>query len=127
MIKKKSTVRASCHCGSIQLDIFLLDGLEKIIICNCSMCSKDKGRGMVCVPLNDVVVIEGKESMTEYLFHTATAPHVFCIVCGIHTHHKSRTASDRVCINVACINELDATDNKNDLINFDGLNHPKDN
>ena len=48
MFEKNSTVRASIHCGSIQLDVFLANGLDKIIRCNCSMCSRDKGFGMIC-------------------------------------------------------------------------------
>ena len=126
MIKEKTTVRVSCHCGSIQLDVFLLNGLDKIIRCNCSMCSSSKGFGLVCVPFGDVIVIEGKESMTEYMFNTATAPHVFCIICGIHTHHKSRTTADTLCINVACINGLNVQDYTNEVINFNGINHPID-
>jgi hypothetical protein len=126
MIRKNSTVRASCHCGSIQLDIFLLNGLEKIIRCNCSMCSRNKGFGMVSVSLDDCVVIQGRESMTEYIFNTASTPHVFCIVCGIHTHHKSRTIADRLFINIACLNDVNIADYTNEFINFNGMDHPKD-
>ena len=90
-----------CHCGSIQLDVFLATGLEEIIRCNCSICSRGKGFALVCVPSEDLKIIEGKESITEYIFNTATAPHNFCIVCGIHTHHQSRSRPDKICINVA--------------------------
>ena len=74
---KKGKVRASCHCGSIQLDVFLPNGLDKIIRCNCSICSRGKGFAMISVPLQNVKIIEGEKSIAEYIFNTATAPHIF--------------------------------------------------
>ena len=126
MIEKKTTVRASCHCGSVQLNVFLLNGLEKLIRCNCSICSRGKGFAMICVPIEDVKVIEGNESITEYIFNTTTAPHFFCIVCGIHTHHKSRSSPNKMCVNVACIDQLNVEDYSSEVIYFDGINHPRD-
>ena len=125
MIKNNSTVRVSCHCGSIQLDVFLPNGLEEIIRCNCSICSRGKGFAMVCVPSENLKIIEGNESITEYIFNTATSPHNFCIVCGIHTHHQSRSRPDKICINVACIDGVNVKD-YNNVIDFDGINHPQD-
>ncbi|MBT4776843.1 MAG: GFA family protein [Rhodobacteraceae bacterium] len=125
MIKNNSTVRVSCHCGSIQLDVFLANGLEEIIRCNCSLCSRGKGFAMVCVPSEDLKIIEGNESITEYIFNTTTSPHNFCIVCGIHTHHQSRSRPDKICINVACIDGVNVKD-YNNVIDFDGINHPRD-
>ena len=126
MFEKNSTVRASCHCGSIKLDVFLRDGHDKIIRCNCSMCSKDKGFGMICVPLNDVLVISGIESMTEYTFNTATSPHVFCIVCGVHTHQKGRATPEKLCINVCCLDGFNSALHEENITIFDGINHIKD-
>ena len=125
MIKNNSTVRVSCHCGSIQLDVFLANGLEEIIRCNCSLCSRGKGFAMVCVPSEDLKIIEGNESITEYIFNTTSSPHNFCIVCGIHMHHQSRSRPDKICINVACIDGVNVKD-YNNVIDFDGINHPRD-
>ena len=126
MFEKNSTVRASCHCGSIQLDVFLANGLDKIIRCNCSMCSRDKGFGMISVPLEDVLVISGMESMTEYTFKTDTSPHVFCIICGVHTHHKGRASPNNLCINVCCLEGFNSSSFEEKVVNFDGINHIKD-
>ena len=124
---KKGKVRASCHCGSIQLDVSLpSNGLDKMMRCNCSICSRGKGFAMISVPLQNVEIIEGKKSIAEYIFNTATAPHFFCIVCGIHIYHKSRTNPDSYCINVACINGVNVRDYIDVVINFDGINHPND-
>ena len=91
------------------------------------MCIRNKGLGMFCVQIDDCVVIKGKESMTEYVFNSAVSPHVFCIVCGIHTHHKSRMSPNMLCINIACVNNFNVADYSNEVIDFDGINHPKDN
>ncbi len=126
MIQKKTIVKASCHCGSVQLNIFLSNGLDELIRCNCSICKRGKGFAMICLPQEDVQVIEGRESITEYIFNTASAPHFFCIVCGIHTHHKSRSRPDRICINIACIDELNLEEYNKQVVIFDGKNHPSD-
>ena len=125
MIKKNATVRASCHCGEIQLDVFLSNGLNEIIRCNCSICSRVKGFAMVCVPSDHMTIVGGKESITEYIFNTASAPQCFCIICGVHTHHKSRSRPNLICVNVACINGLDIHDYTN-ITDFNGIQHPKD-
>ena len=124
-IVKKSTVRMSCHCGSIQLNVFLSNGLDTILRCNCSMCIKNKGFRVVSVPLSDVVV-DAIDSMTEYTFNSLAAAHVFCIVCGVHTHHQRRSTPANLCINVACINELNILDYSSQVINLDGINHSND-
>ena len=77
MYEKGSSIRAACHFGSIKLDVFLANGLDKIIRCNCSLCSRDKGFGMISIPLEDVILVSGRESMTEYTFGTETSPHSF--------------------------------------------------
>ena len=81
---------------------------------------------MICVPQKNVTVVEGFESVTEYIFNTTEAPHFFCIICGTHTHHQSRNNPDKICINVACIDDFNVADYKGDIENFDGLNHPSD-
>ena len=126
MPETESTVRASCHCGFIKLDVFMKSGLNKIIRCNCSMCSRDKGFGMVSVPIEDVMVVCGRESMTEYTFKTETSPHVFCIICGVHTHHKSRATPGKLCINVCCLEGFNSSSYEETVVQFDGINHIND-
>ena len=125
MIKNNDVVRASCHCGAIKLDIFLSNGLDEIVRCNCSICSRTKGFAMLCIPSNDVRVVEGRESITEYVFNTASSPHFFCIICGVHTHHKSRSRPNLTCVNVSCIDGLDIHQYSK-VISFNGIQHPKD-
>ena len=126
MVANLTKLNASCHCSSIRLNIDLEKPLSEIVRCNCSICSKSKGFGMICVPQENVTVVEGFESVTEYIFNSTEAPHFFCIICGTHTHHKSRNSPDKICINVACIDDFNIADYKGDIKNFDGVNHPRD-
>tara|TARA_B100001175_G_C18940445_1_gene371066 strand:- start:108 stop:503 length:396 start_codon:yes stop_codon:yes gene_type:complete len=126
MKKNKNKVKLSCHCGSIKMELLLTKKVDQVIRCNCSICSKNKGFGMICIPSDNLYLIEGQESMTEYLFNTMEYPHIFCIICGTHTHHKSRSSPGKICINVACIDGFDFDYFSNRIIKFNGVNHPKD-
>ncbi len=126
MTNSTTKAKASCHCGSVHLDINLTNGLEEIVRCNCSICSRGKGFGMVCVPLENVKIIQGASSITEYTFKSNTAPHFFCKFCGTYTHHKSRARPDKFCINLSCIAGVNIHDFKHRLVAFNGVNHPKD-
>ena len=110
MTYKFQKLKALCHCGSIRLNIALDKPISKIIRCNCSICSKSKGFGMLCVPKDKVTVVEGFQSVTEYVFNTNEAVHFFCIICGTHTHHNSRNSPGKICVNVACIDDFNIAD-----------------
>ncbi len=125
MNNTNSKVNVFCHCKSIQMELSLSKKIDYIIICNCSICSKTKGSGMICVPIEDLIITKGKESITEYLFNSMGHPHIFCIICGTHTHHRSRSSPEKFCINIACIEGFNFNDYKK-IVNFDGINHPKD-
>ena len=66
MNKTNTKLKISCHCGSIKMELLLPEKIDKIIRCNCSICSKNKGFGMICIPSANLYFIEGQESMTEY-------------------------------------------------------------
>ena len=126
MAKNLGNLTAACHCGSIRLTINLEKPLSDIVRCNCSICSKSKGFGMLCTPQENITVVEGFESVTEYVFNTTEAPHFFCIICGTHTHHKSRNNPGNICVNVACIDDFNIADYRGVIEKFDGINHPRD-
>ena len=126
MEKNKTKLRVSCHCGIIKLELFLFEKIKQIIRCNCSICTKNKGFGMICVPSKNLILIKGKKFMTEYLFNSMQHPHFFCRICGTHTHHKSRSSPDKFCINIASIIGFDFDYFSNCMEKFDGLNHRKD-
>ena len=70
--------------------------------------------------------LKGKELLKLYQFHTKTAKHYFCSVCGIYTHTNPRSNHDKVyMINVACVEGINPLELENVVIN-DGANHPLD-
>lgn len=62
---------------------------------------------MVKVPESDFALLSGAESLTLYQFHTHTAKHYFCRVCGIYPFHRKRLAPDSYGINVFCLDDFD--------------------
>ncbi|MBL8201210.1 MAG: hypothetical protein JNK40_09585 [Chromatiales bacterium] len=52
-------------------------------------------------------LVQGQEFLTEYQFHTRTARHFFCKVCGIYPIHRKRVTPDFFGINVYCVESFD--------------------
>ena len=120
MIKK-----LSCHCGGVEAEVALPTGLKNLVRCNCSICKK-KGITMINkIGLNDLKITKGKELLKLYQYHTKTAKHYFCSVCGIYTHHKPRSNPNSYCVNAGCLEGVNPFDLK-DVPIFDGINHPHD-
>lgn len=94
--------RASCHCGSVVLELDLPDGVVNPKRCNCSMCRR-RGSIMATVAADGVRVLQGADALTLYQFNTGTAKHWFCSRCGIYTHHQRRSNPQEVAYNVACL------------------------
>lgn len=116
--------KASCHCGALQLELDLPDGLVEVRRCDCSMCRR-RGAIAASVPLAGLRLLQGEDVMKVYQFNTMTAKHYFCGNCGIYTHHQRRSNPHLYGFNVAClegINPLKITD----IPVLDGVNHPSD-
>ncbi len=92
----------NCHCDAVQVDVKLHEDLRNVRRCDCSLCSR-KGYVMASVPLADLRVIKGADSLSCYQWGTGVAEHYFCSSCGIHTHHKRRSNPNEYGINIACI------------------------
>ena len=116
--------KLTCHCGRVEIEILLPKGLKNLVKCNCSIC-KRRSAIMAKVNLEDLKVIKGKEQLKLYQFHTKTAKHYFCSVCGIYTHHKQRSDPNKYAFNVACLEDVNLYDLK-DISLVDGANHPLD-
>ena len=82
--------KASCHCGAVQLELDLPDGLVDVRRCDCSMCRR-RGAIVASVPLAGVTILKGSSDLQLYQFNTRTATHYFCRHCGIYTHHQRRS------------------------------------
>ncbi|GAA5166126.1 GFA family protein [Viridibacterium curvum] len=116
--------RARCHCGSVELELDLPDGLIDVRRCDCSLCRR-RGAIVASVPLAGIHVIKGEEHLTLYQFNTRTARHYFCRVCGIYTHHQRRSNPTQYGFNVACLDGVNPLRIEG-IPTYDGVNHPAD-
>jgi hypothetical protein len=116
--------RASCHCGSVVLEVDLPDGLVDPKRCNCSLCRR-KGTIIALVPVPALRVVEGQDVLTCYQFNTRVAKHYFCSKCGVHTHHQLRSNPRMYGVNVGCLDGVDPFQ-LDDVPVYDGVHHPLD-
>ena len=117
--------KATCHCGAIEIEILLPDGLVDPRRCNCSICRR-KGTIVASVPLAALRMVKGEAELSLYQFDTKEAEHYFCSVCGIYTHHKRRSNPNQYGINLGCLEGVDP--NLIEAIKtYDGANnHPSE-
>jgi len=114
--------RATCHCGAVRLRFPRL-ALETARRCTCSLCLR-RGAVAVSVPVDELTVERG-ETLTLYQFHTRTAKHWFCAVCGIYTHHRRRSNPGEFGVNLGCVEGADPSALA-EVPWVDGRNHPQD-
>lgn len=116
--------KAECHCGAVQFEVALSDGLNSARRCDCSFC-RMRGAVAVSAPLDGIRIAKGVENLTLYQFGTGTAKHYFCKTCGIYTHHQRRSNPNEYGVNVACLEGVSPFDFPEVIVN-DGVNHPSD-
>lgn len=116
--------RLSCHCGNIQIDLNLPNGLVKLRRCDCSMCRR-RGAIVASVPLDNITYVSGKQDISCYQFNTKTAKHYFCSICGIYTHHQRRSDPTEYGFNVGCLEGVNPY-LLGDIPVLDGVTHPAD-
>ena len=116
--------KLKCHCGEVEAEINVLDNLEKVLKCNCSIC-KRKGAIMSMINNEDFKIVKGEDKLKLYQFHSKIAKHYFCSNCGIYTHHNPRANTAMTGFNLGCIDEINTFELENVAVN-DGQNHPLD-
>jgi hypothetical protein len=116
--------KATCHCGSVELELTLPNGIENPRRCDCSICRR-KGAIVASVPLSGIRIVKGNDVLKLYQFNTMTAKHYFCSVCGIYTHHQRRSNPEQYGYNVGCLEGVNPFDLK-EVPTSDGVNHPAD-
>jgi len=104
MSREMARYYGSCHCGAVRFSIET--DFAELTTCDCSICHR-KNALMVKVHEGAFRLLSGGESLTKYQFHTHTAQHFFCKVCGIYTFHRKRVAPDSYGINVYCLDGFD--------------------
>lgn len=58
---------------------------------------------MVRVHETAMRILSGEETLTTYTFHSHTAQHYFCRICGIYPFHRKRVTPDHFGVNVNCL------------------------
>ena len=117
--------KSTCHCGAVELEINLPDGIVDALRCNCSICRR-KGAIVGSIPLSGLKIVSGENKLMLYQFDTKEAEHYFCSQCGIYTHHRRRSNPDQYGINLGCLQGVDPALIK-DVKIYDGAsNHPSD-
>lgn len=116
--------KASCHCGAVELEIDLPNGIVDPRHCDCSICRR-KGAVVASAPLSAIKITKGENFLTLYQFNTQTAKHYFCSICGIYTHHQRRSNPELYSFNVGCLEGVNPFLIL-DITVYDGVNHPAD-
>ena len=101
------TFKGSCHCKAVEFEIDT--DLSELTTCDCSICIK-KNALMIKVHETSMRLLSGKNSLTTYQFHSNTAEHYFCSVCGIYPFHRKRVTPDYFGINVFCLEAFPVND-----------------
>ena len=116
--------KAICHCGAVELELSLPNGIEKPRRCDCSICRR-KGAIVGSVALDGIKILKGAEHLKLYQFNTNTAKHYFCSNCGIYTHHHRRSSPNEYGFNIGCLEGVNPFD-IGEVVTNDGVNHPAD-
>jgi hypothetical protein len=111
------TMQGGCHCGRVRFRVTA--DLDRVTVCNCSICSK-KGFLHLIVPPEQFGLVSGKDDLTTYTFNTGVAKHMFCKHCGIHAFYVPRSDPDKIDVNARCIDDIDLA--ALSLNYFDGQN-----
>ena len=116
--------RATCHCGAVELELSLPEGVVSPRRCDCSICRR-KGAIVASVPLAGLRVVKGEDVLKLYQFNSKVARHYFCSNCGIYTHHQRRANPLEYGYNVGCLEGVNPFD-LGPVETNDGVNHPSD-
>ena len=115
---------ASCHCGAVQISFQMVDGLESLSRCDCSICRR-KYPAAVTAHVDDLKVESGGDVLRLYQFGSQTAKHWFCGTCGIHTHHQRRSDPSEMGVHAGCVEGLSVRI-ADQAAWGDGVTHPSD-
>jgi hypothetical protein len=95
-----------CHCGAIRYEVATT--LDKVISCNCSICSK-RGTLLAFAPTASFDLKSGDDTLSDYQFNKHIIHHHFCATCGVASFARGRgpDGAEMVAINVRCLDGID--------------------
>ena len=99
------TYTGSCHCGAVRFEADI-DLTQPTYRCNCSICRRNRFWPAIVTP-DRFRLLAGADVLADYQFHTHTAHHHFCTICGIYPFHRKRVTPDHYGINVFCLEDFD--------------------
>ncbi|MCB4455052.1 GFA family protein [Leisingera sp. McT4-56] len=121
-------MKATCHCGAVEIEAEFPEGLASAARCDCSFCRR-RGAAAVTTLTSSLKVLKGAENLSLYTWGTHTAKHYFCKTCGIYTHHQRRSDPKESGVNLGCIegaNPRTHPETYGEIPWNDGVNHPSD-
>lgn len=101
-----TTHAGSCHCGRISFEVDA--EIDKVIDCNCSMCSR-RGGLLAFVPDAKMRLKTPEDALSTYTFNQHRIRHHFCANCGIAPFGRGTDAQGNAlwAINVRCLPDVD--------------------
>jgi hypothetical protein len=66
------------------------------------------------------LLLDGKDGLVDYRYHTGVARHMFCGVCGIKSFYVPRSHPDSFSVNLNCVDLVDGIEFS--IKDFDGRN-----
>ncbi len=90
-------ITGACHCGAVSISTPALP--EKLVSCNCSICSRTGWLGAYYHP-GEVTVAAGADDLSGYAHGDRAITFWRCSHCGIATHWTASAAPvDRMGVN----------------------------
>jgi hypothetical protein len=98
--------QGGCQCRKVRFVVEV--GLEDLITCNCSRCSR-VGSILAFVAEEDFTLLQGQDALTDYRFNTGKISHLFCSECGIESFGLGEGPGGvrMAAINVRCLDDVD--------------------
>lgn len=121
-------LKATCHCGAVEIEAEFPLGLASAARCDCSFCRR-RGAAAVTAVAASLKVLKGAENLSLYTWGSHTAKHYFCKTCGIYTHHQRRSDPSECGVNLGCLeggNPRTHAAAHGEIPWHDGVNHPAD-
>lgn len=100
MTDSRFRIEGGCHCGAIRFAVHTAE--LQALDCDCSICRK-KGSLRLVVSADELEVLSGSDSLTDYQFNTRIAHHLSCSTCGMHPYYTPRSHPDGFSVNVRCL------------------------
>jgi hypothetical protein len=106
-----------CHCGAIRFQVTA--EIEDPVVCNCSICARTGYIHWEIEP-EQFSLSTPEQQIQNYQFGTMTSQNYFCRTCGISPFRRSRSAPEKIDINLRCVDGVEAEAFA--LERFDGRN-----